>query len=132
MPEERLQDLRITIADDAAGSGALLERVTLQLRRAIQELPVEEVNPVREQADGLEGTKAFDYAVAGALAVKLLPEVVPLLCDLLKRWLHSSNSRRLTLLCGETEIEVAGDITPQQTAAIVLALAAKRNHGHKR
>jgi hypothetical protein len=122
--------LLVSVGDDASGSPEQVEKITQQLRRAIRELPVEAVDPVIEHGAGAGGQKSVDGAMIGELAIKLLPQVVPALCQLLKKWIGSTPTRRLTVTCGETKVEIAGDMTPEQTAAIVRAMAkASRRTG---
>jgi hypothetical protein len=84
------------------------------------------VDPVKQKTAGLEGNKAIDGALIGTLAVKLLPEVVPLLCNLLKKWVGSKPERKLTVTCGEVKVDISGDLTPDMSAAIVGAMTATR------
>jgi hypothetical protein len=126
--EDQADVLFLSVGDDASGSPEQLERITLQLRRAIRELPVEAVDPVREQASSRGGKKCVDGAVIGALAIKLLPQVVPVLCGLLKKWIGGAPTRRLTVTCGKTKVEISGDLTPEQSAAILLAMTKATRH----
>jgi hypothetical protein len=128
--DKQAEEIAITISDEAVGGPEQLERATQQLRRAIRELPVDAVEPIRAPVGGVEGAKAIDGALIGTLAVKLLPQVVPMLCDVLRQWLKRGSNRRLTIACGETKIDITGELTPDQTAAIVQAMTRKRSQAH--
>jgi hypothetical protein len=114
--------LLLHVRDGASGTPEQLDMLTQQLRRAIGELPVESVDPFRERT-GQAGQKAVDAVVIGALAVKILPQVVPVFCDLLKKWIGNSPKRQLTITVGGTKVEISGDLSSEQLAALVQSIA---------
>lgn len=129
MNENQSRVLYLRIRDEASGSPEQLERLTQQLRKAIGELPVDSVDPVRERPSQ-SGQKAVDAAVVGDLAIKLLPQLVPVLCQLLSKWIGSSSSRKLTVTVGGTKVEISGRLTPEQEAALVQAIAKANSAGN--
>ncbi|HWD00073.1 MAG TPA: hypothetical protein VG456_25115 [Candidatus Sulfopaludibacter sp.] len=120
---EQADVLIVSIADDATGSPEQLEQLTLQLRRAIRELPVDAVDPIKESTAHLEGNKSIDGAMIGQLAIKLLPQAIPLVIQFLQKWKSSAPTRKLSISCGNVKIDISGELTPEQSAAIVKAMA---------
>ena len=62
-----------------------LDRLTRQLRDEIQELEVESVELVKGSAT-LPGAKSAEAVTLGALAIAVLPAVVPKLVEFLQAW----------------------------------------------
>jgi hypothetical protein len=87
----------LTLHIDAADADAEeLDRLTRHLRAEIRELDVESVEFIRE--DTLpQGAKSAEAVTLGALAVAVLPGVVPKLVELLQAWSMRSESRAVKI-----------------------------------
>jgi hypothetical protein len=84
-----------------------LDRLTRALRTEIQDIEVESVELVREQAKP-ERTKGVDPVTFGALAIAVLPSVAPKLIDFLQSWVMRADNRtvKIKTQIGERSLEV--------------------------
>jgi hypothetical protein len=100
--------ISLTLNIDAADADAEeLDRLTRNLRAEIRELDIESVELVRE--DRLpKGAKSAEAVTLGALAVAVLPGVVPKLVELLQAWSTRGASRavKVKTQVGDRSLEV--------------------------
>lgn len=84
-----------------------LDRITRQLLTEIQELDVESAELVRGEV-APEGAKSVEVVTLGALAVAVLPTVVPRLVEFLQAWSMRGESRRVKIKTqiGDRSLEV--------------------------
>ena len=106
------------------GDAAELDELTRQLRAEVAELNVDSIRQVSEGA-APQGTKAFDMAAIGQMAVSLAPAVVPPLFDLLKSWVERKPSTpvKVKVKVGRKIAEIEYD--PTKTSAKDLDLLIK-------
>jgi hypothetical protein len=71
-----------------------LDHLVRQLRREISELEVESVEPVRQNTIPA-GAKGAEALTLGALAVVLLPPLLPKLVEFLQNWLLRGENRNV-------------------------------------
>ena len=112
--EETLQfNLHIDAGDEIDDEE--LDRFTRQLRAEIEELDVESVDLVKEQTVP-KGSKDAEAVTLGALAVTLLPVVVPKLLDFLQSWCVRKNSQTVKIKSqvGDRLVEV--EFSPSTTS----------------
>ena len=98
------------------GDPAELDELTRQLRAEVNELDVDSVEQV-SAGQAPEGTKAFDMAALGQLAVTLAPSLVPPLFELLKSWVERKPSTpvKITVKAGRRSTQIEYD--PAHTSA---------------
>jgi hypothetical protein len=84
-----------------------LDRLTRQLLTEIKELEVESVELAKDET-APAGTKSIDAVTLGALAVAVLPTVVPKLIDLLQSWLMRGEGRavKIKTQVGDRSVEL--------------------------
>ena len=84
-----------------------LEMETQRLRRELQDAGAESVDPIRD-GDLPEGAKAGDAVSLGALAVSVLPQMIPKLFFTLRDWLlrRENRSMKISATIGDKSITV--------------------------
>jgi len=96
-----------------------IDQITRQLRTEINELEVESVDLVR---DGVlpGGAKSADPVTLGALAMVVLPAVIPKLIELLQSWSMRGENRMIKLKAqsGDRIIEVEYSPTTMSTVEL--------------
>ena len=102
-----------------------LDRLTRQLREEIQELDVESVEPL--EAGALpESAKSAEALTLGALAVVLLPAVVPKLIEFLQVWSLRGENRTVKIKTQVAdralEVEFPKTMSPDELKGIVAML----------
>jgi len=97
-------NLHINVGEDADEEE--LDRLTRQLRDEIREMEVESVELVREKTTP-EGAMG-ELVTLGALAVAVLPTVIPELIKLLQSWLTRGENRavKIKTQVGDRSLEV--------------------------
>ena len=102
----RSLNLTLLINTGAEDDTEELDRLTRQLRTELQELDVETVELVKG-VDAPEGAKSGEPVVLGALAVVVLPAVVPKLIALLQSWAARGENRtvQVTAKIGDQLLE---------------------------
>ena len=120
-------NLRLDTAHDADAEE--LDRLTRQLLGEIRELEVESAELVTAGA-APEGTRSAEVVTMGALAVAVLPTVLPKLIELVQAWIMRGQGRTVKfkgrLGIGEIEIEGA---TPAELKALLAALSTSQPVG---
>ena len=102
-----------------------LERLAVQLRRQLEELEVEAVEPVPGDA-APEGAKALDWVVIGGLLVKLGPGAVAAVVHTVQAWVARDTRRSVTIRDGDREL-VLEDATAEQQQQLVDAFLVGRD-----
>ena len=104
-----------------------LDRVTRRLLAEIQELDVDLVELVRDEASP-EGTKSAEAITIGALAMAILPSAIPPFFELLKAWSLRGDNRKVkikTEIRGQpVELEYSGKMSPAELESIRKLLVA--------
>jgi len=100
-----------------------LDRLMLQLRDELRELDaVESVKPV-EAGPPPEGAKSAEAMTLGALAVTILPSVVPKLIDFLQSWSMRGEDRtvKIETRIGDrsVNVEVPRTMSPDELKGLV-------------
>lgn len=100
-----------------------VDLLTRELRDEIQELEVESVALVKDKTTP-EGTKSVEAVTFGALAVAVLPTVVPKLIDLLQNWSTRGEGRKIKIKTqvGDQSLEVEYSpktMSPEELKGIV-------------
>ena len=120
-------NLQLDTADD--GDSEEIDRLTYHLLREIRELEVESAELVTAGA-APKGTRSAEIVTIGALAVAVLPTVLPKLIEVLQAWIMRGQGRTVKfkgrLGIGEIEIEGA---TPAELKALLAALSTSQPVG---
>ena len=106
--EESIQlHLDLQMGEDAVPDE--LDLLTRQLHRELRELDVEEVDLIKD-TQAPEGTKSAEVVTLGALAVAVLPTVLPKLIDFLQAWAMRADNRTIKVKTqvGEKSLEFEG------------------------
>jgi hypothetical protein len=105
-PDPQAVSLMLHIQGGEDTDADALDRLTRQLRTEIQELDVESVELVKREAIP-SGAKSAEATALGALAVAILPEVLPKLIEFLHARLgRGDNKVRLKAQAGDRSLEV--------------------------
>ena len=98
------------------GDDAELDDLTRQLRSEVEELSVDSVEQVSTRGMP-EGTKGFDLAALGQMAVTLAPTLIPPLFELLKSWVERKPSTpvKIKVKVGKRTAQIEYD--PTKTSA---------------
>lgn len=105
-------NLTLQLGSDTAIDPEHLDQLTRQLRDEIREVEVESVELVRE-GTAPEGAKVAEVVTLGAIAVSVLPAVLPKLIDVVRDWLMRGEKRKIKIktTIGDRSVEV--DYSPQ-------------------
>jgi len=97
-----------------------IERLTIQLRRDIEELDVEEVTSIKGDASPPPGSKSGDIVTLGSLLVTLAASggVFTSLIDTLKSWLSRHQHNTITIEIGQDKFQVSGISSDDQQKLI--------------
>ncbi len=97
--------LQIDVGQDADADE--LDRATRQLRGEIQELGVESAE-LAKTTNAPAGTKSVEAVTLGALAISVLPAVLPKLIEFLQAWSMRGESRSIKIKTqvGDRAVEV--------------------------
>lgn len=97
--------LQISLGEDAYADE--LDQLTRSLRDEIEDLGVESVTLVKDDTKP-QGTKAADAFTLGALAVAVLPAVIPKLVGFLQSWSMRGENRvvKIKTQVGDRSLEV--------------------------
>ncbi|NIW43390.1 MAG: hypothetical protein GWN30_01030 [Gammaproteobacteria bacterium] len=88
-----------------------LDQLTRQLHREIFDHGIDEVDFVRGD-DVPEGAKSAETVTWGALAISVLPTVVPQLIEFLKSWTMRGESRKVRIVSKVGDKSVELEYTP--------------------
>ncbi|MBI3913203.1 MAG: hypothetical protein HY327_03235 [Chloroflexi bacterium] len=104
---DRIANLTLQIDVGRDADADELDRATRQLRGEIQELGVESAE-LAKTANALAGTKSVEAVTLGALAISVLPTVVPKLIEFLQAWSMRGESRSIKIKTqvGDRAVEV--------------------------
>jgi hypothetical protein len=99
--------LILNISAGADADASELDLLTRHLRSEIQELDVESVDLLRDKP-APTGAKAVDPVTLGALAVAVLPAVVPKLVEFLQSWTLRKENRtvKIKTQIGDQSLEI--------------------------
>lgn len=122
-------NLSLALKLDSSADASELDRLNRSLRAEIEDLGVESVSLV-SAGPAPHGAKAVDATVVGALAIAVLPVVIPKLIEFLQSWTMRSAGRTLKIKTqiGDRSIEVecdAGTVSRQELAKLVDTLSSK-------
>ena len=97
--------LYVDVGEDADADE--LDRLTRQLRAEMQELEVESVELVKEDSVP-DGAKPAEAVTLGALAVAILPSIVPKVIEFLQAWSMRTENRavKVKTQIGDRSLEV--------------------------
>ena len=106
-PQAKAAHLLLRVAAGEAADADELDRLMRQLRAEIQEMDVESVDFVSGETLP-EGAKSAEALTLGALAVAVLPAVVPKLIEFLQAWSLREENRtvRIKTHLGDRAMEV--------------------------
>ena len=106
-----------------------LDRLTRLLLDEIQEIDVESVELVGDEAVP-EGAKTAEVVTLGALAVSVLPAVVPVLVNYLQAWSRRGEGRTVKIKTqkGDQALEVAYDPKTMSPAELKMLVEAVMNN----
>jgi len=99
--------LILNISAGADADASELDLLTRHLRSEIQELDVESVDLLRDKT-APAGAKAVDPVTLGALAVVVLPAVVPKLVEFMQSWTMRKENRtvKIKTQIGDQSLEI--------------------------
>ena len=99
--------LILNISAGADADASELDLLTRHLRSEIQELDVESVDLLRDKT-APAGAKAVDPVTLGALAVAVLPAVVPKLVEFMQSWTMRKENRtvKIKTQIGDQSLEI--------------------------
>lgn len=120
MVEERSIELNVGVAE---GDDEDLERLTRQLRRQLEELDVEGVEPIKG-GPAPDGTKAVDVVMIGGLVVRFGPAVLSAVARAIQAWVGRDAHRSVKIRCGDREIALTAASAKQQEELVEQFLAA--------
>jgi hypothetical protein len=103
---DELTTLGVQIEPEPDADAEELAALALLLRRELLELDVEAVEQPRK-AEVPEGTRAVDALFAGALLVKLAPEMLAIVLRAASSWLNRSRARTVEVTVGDKSIILA-------------------------
>jgi hypothetical protein len=116
LPDQKTARMTLQIDAGEDSDAEELDRLTRQLQAEIQELDVESVELVKDQT-APEGTKTIDAVTLGALAVAVLPTVVPKLIDLLQSWIMRGEGRAVKIKTQVGDRSVELEYSPQAVSS---------------
>ena len=121
--------LQVNAGEDADDEE--LDRITRQLLGEIRELEVESAKLVTAGA-APEGTRSAEIITMGALAVAVLPTVLPKLIELVQAWIMRGQGRTVKFkgMVGGGEVEIEG-ATPDELKALLATLSSSQQPGGK-
>ena len=104
----------------------MLDSQTRQLCEELQDLNVESVGPLKT-AEIPEGAKAVEAVTLGALALAVLPVVIPKLVEFLQSWVNRAEYRKIKVKTqlGDRAIELEFapvDLSPKDLRRLVSTL----------
>ncbi len=104
---ERIANLTLQIDVGQDADADELDRATRQLRDEIQELGVESAE-LAKTANAPAGTKSVEAVTLGALAISVLPTVLPKLIEFLQAWSMRREGRtvKIKTQVGDRAVEV--------------------------
>ena len=105
--------LRIDAGEDADADE--LDQLTRQLMAELQQMEVESVELVRVESPP-EGTKTAEVVTLGALAVAVLPTVVPKLIDFLQAWMLRGEDRMVKIKTQVEDRSLEIEFSPKSTS----------------
>ena len=121
-PDVKAVHLKVQIETGADADPEELDRLTRRLRDEIRELEVESVE-LAEGGTAPPGAKSAEAVTLGALAVVVLPTVLPKLVEFLQAWAMRGQARTLKFkgkISGE-QIEIEG-ATLEELKALLAGL----------
>jgi hypothetical protein len=130
------ENVVLNLQIDDAGQTTMdeLDATTRQLQKDLEELAIESVEIPREESVP-PGTKSAEAATVGALAVTLVPLVIPKLMEFLKAWLSRGEHRRVKVKVRSgsqvVEVEASSTVSTTELKAI-LESATKAARSMKR
>ena len=106
-----------------------LDRLTRLLLDEIQEIDVESVELVGDEAVP-EGAKSVEVVTLGALAVSVLPAVVPVLVNYLQAWSRRGEGRTVKIKTqkGDQALEVEYDPKTMSSAELKMLVETVMNN----
>jgi hypothetical protein len=114
--------LQIEVGVEPDADAAELDEATLQLRRELLELDVEDVErPVGEPPP--PGTRAVEAAIVGTLVVTATSELVGAVVHAIAHWLGRRPGRSVKLAIAGDSIEVTDPSAEEQRQLIAVFLA---------
>lgn len=132
--ESRTAQLLLQVSAGPDADPEELDRATRNLRNELRELDVESAELVRE-GESPEGAKSADPVTLGALAVAVLPVVVPRLVEYLQAWTLRGEGRTVKVKTQVGDRTVELEFSPKEVAqtdmqemvqALVTALEPKK------
>lgn len=120
MSDDRLRvNLRLEAGDDA--DAREIDRLTLELRRRLLELPVDAVDPVSGGA-APPGTRAGEVIALGALLMTLAksPEVLKIAVGTVQSWLGARQGKSIEMEIGGDKIKLSGLSSEEQRRLVDL------------
>lgn len=107
-----------------------LSQLTIQLRRQLLGLDLEEVEPPAASAP--PGTKADNATIAGVLLVTLAPAMLPAAVQVIRAWLATAQARSARIELGGDTLELTGMSAQDQHLVIASFLERHANDHDQR
>nr|WP_237492949.1 hypothetical protein [Streptomyces sp. YIM 132580] len=95
-----------------------------QLRGRLLELDVEDVRPVRSEADAPEGAKSGELIAAGAMVLSLAPTLFRPVLRVVETWMQNRPVRTVKIEINGHQMEL-GHASPAQQQRVVEAFLAE-------
>jgi len=116
-------DLMVEIDDGADAPADELDGLTRSLREELLEFDVQSVN-LQRNARAPAGTKSAEAVTLGALAITVLPTVLPRVIEFLQSWTLRADTRKMRIKTqiGDRSLEIEfgpGTTTPAELKAWV-------------
>jgi len=116
-----LLGLRVDLRFDQWSDPLEIEAATLQLRRELLQLDVDDIEPLAEQPP--PNARGFDAAIVGTLAVTMGREAVVAVVRHLVQWVSRRSGRTVKLTIGDDIIELSDASAEDQRRLIESFLA---------
>lgn len=110
-PNKNVANLILNIEAGEDASSEEIDRLTRQLRNEIREMEVESVELVKEETIP-EGAKSATAVTLGALAIAVLPTVIPKLIEFLQAWSMRGESRKVRIKTQVGDRSVEAEFSP--------------------